>query len=247
MTKKSLILGTSTLAIALSASAALAEVNQPQEITMRPLTTPMSQITIGGTLGILLVPDVDTSIGLGVTGQYGVSEKLEVGVAYDIGLTPEFEAKGTLEVEAAFSVIEGNLAVAPNAVIGYDLLAEGIAPLGLGARVRFRLNDQLAINSGGSQLVVTLDGDVKPIYLQLPVGVSFQASPQLYAFVNTNIATIEIADSTSGFIFADFIPLEVGAFFSPSNTMDFGASLAWGDLKEASDVIAIFGTARLHM
>jgi len=246
MSKKSLILGTTTLALAASASLAVADVNQPQEITMRPLTTPASQITVAGDLGILMIPDLDTALALSVGGSYGVSEKLEVGAFYAFALK-EFEAKGDLTVQAAFSLLEGNLAVAPNLTTGYDLFSEGIDPLGLGARVRFRVNDQLAINSPGSQLSIALDGDPKPIALGLPVGVSYQVSPALYAFVNTSIGNLSIADSTTTFIFADNLPLAVGAFFSPSNTMDFGGQLSWFDLKEASDTIAITLSARLHL
>jgi hypothetical protein len=79
------------------------------------------------------------------------------------------------------------------------------------------------------------------------VGFAFQASPQIYAFANTNLAVIEISDAESGFIFADFIPLSLGAFFSPSNTMDVGASLDLGDLKADEMDIGVILHARLHM
>ena len=46
---------------------------------------------------------------------------------------------------------------------------------------------------------------------------------------------------------ADYIPAAVGAYFSPSNTMDFGATVDLYDLKNAGDIIAVFGHARLHM
>jgi hypothetical protein len=161
--------------------------------------------------------------------------------------------------------MEGNLSVSADASLGYDLDGEALSPLNIGARVRFRLNDQLAITTGagggpfdqlvpnitpgGGQLTISLDGDVKPIYLSLPAGVAFQATPNIYAYVNTNIANIAIsdADGIDGFIFADFIPLQAGATFSPSNTMDFGASIGWFDLDNASDFMFIFGSARLHM
>lgn len=247
MQKKSLIISSSLIGVAASASFALADVNQPQEIIMRPLTTPASQITVGGDVGFLIVPDVDTGIGLGISGRYGVDDKIEVGAAYGLSLAPEFEAKGDFQVEGAFNIMEGNLAVAANATTGYDLLGETVDPLGVGARVRFRLNDTLAITSPGSQLSIALDGDPKPITLGIPVGVAFQASPQIYAFVNTEIANISISNSETKVFGSDYIPLNVGAFFSPSNTMDLGASIAWFDLKEASDTFAIFLSGRLHM
>lgn len=247
MKKQSLIIASSLLGITASASLAMAEVNQPQEIIMRPLTTPGGQITVAGDLAFLIIPDVDTGIGLGIGGSYGVDDNIEVGAAYGLSLAPEFEAKGDFRVEAAYRIMDGNLAVAADVATGYDLFSESIDPLALGARVRFRLNDQLAIQSGGGQLRIALDGDVKPITLGLPVGVAYQASPQIHAFVNTELANISISDSETIVFGADYIPLAVGAFFSPSNTMDLGGAISWFDLKEASDFIAITLTARLHM
>jgi hypothetical protein len=240
-------IGVSTLAIAATSTLALAEVNQPQEIIMRPMTTPGGQITIMGDLPILIAPDpIGTAIGLGVGGAYGVSDKIEVGVGYGLSLK-EFEAKGDLAIEGAFNIMEGNLGVAANLTTGYNLLAEGLDPLGIGARVRFRLNDKLAIVSPGSQLSIALDGDPKPITLGLPVGVAFQASPQIYAWLTTELANISISNSSTVVFGADYIPVTAGAFFSPSNTMDLGASISWFDLKEASDTLIIGLHGRLHI
>src|SRR5689334_189808 len=107
MKKKSLILGASLIGVAASASFALADVNQPQEIIMRPLTTPGSQITVGGDLGVLIIPDVDTGIGLGIGGSYGVDDHIEVGAVYAFSLAPEFEAKGDIGVQAAYRIMDG--------------------------------------------------------------------------------------------------------------------------------------------
>lgn len=247
MKKKSLIIGSSLLGIAASASMALADVNQPQEIIMRPLTTPGGQITVGGDVAILIIPDLDTGIGLGFSGRYGLDEKIEVGAGYGLALAPEFDAKGDLFVAGAYNIMEGNLSVSADIQTGYDLFSETVDPLEIGARVRFRLNDQLAIQSGGGQLNIALDGDPKPITLDVPVGVAYQASPALYAFLNTNLASISISESETLVFGSDFIPLQVGAFFSPSNTMDVGASIGWFDLKEASDTLVIGLSGRLHM
>ncbi len=234
-------------ALAHTASTAHAEVNQPQEIIMRPLTTPGSQITVGGDLGILIAPDpIGTSMALALGGSYGVDDRIEVGAAYGFSLK-EFEAKGAIDLEAAYRIMDGNLAVAADVSTGYDLFAEGISPLELGARVRFRVNDKLAIQSGGGQLSIALDGEVKPITLGVPVGVGYQASPQIHAFITTEVMRLSISDSETVVFGADYIPLAAGAFFSPSNTLDVGGSIGWFDLKEASDTISITLAARLHM
>jgi hypothetical protein len=100
----------------------------------------------------------------------------------------------------------------------------------------------------GGQLGITLEGDVKPIALNLPVGVGYQATPQIWAFVDTSIGQIEIADSETVLFGADVIPLGVGGFFSPSNAMDFGARIGFDDLKEAgADFLTVTASARLHL
>jgi len=247
MKKKSLIICSSLLGITATASISMAEVNQPQELIMRPLTTPGGQITAGGDFLILIAPDpIGTSMGLALGGRYGVDDNIEVGASYVFSLK-EFEAKGDLGVEAAYRIMDGNLAVAADVATGYSLIGEAIEPLQLGARVRFRLNDQLSIQSGGGQLSIALDGGPTPITLGLPVGVGYQASPQLFAFVTTELASISISNSETVVFGADYIPLTAGAFFSPSNTMDVGASIGWFDLKEASDFLFIGLHGRLHI
>ena len=83
--------------------------------------------------------------------------------------------------------------------------------------------------------------------MHIPVGFGVQVNENIFGFVETDIAQIEISDSDSGFIFADFLPLNIGAFFSPSNTMDFGGQISWFDLSDAADYVTIVGMARLHM
>ncbi len=237
--------GALALTTVAASSPARADVNQPQEIVMRPMTTPGAQITIGGDLIYFMIGDANAT-GLDLGGSFGVNDSLEVGLRYGFSLD-EFEAKGDLEIEAAYAIMEGNLGVAANVEAGYSILAEGATPLGLGARIRFRVNDQLAIISPGSQLQIALEGDPKPITLGLPIGVGYQVSPALFAFVNTSIGNLSIANSESTFLFADFIPLQAGAFFSPSNTIDVGAALSFLDLKDDAGNLAITLAGRLHM
>ncbi len=256
MKNKSLLLcGLIPVAVVAAPMVASAEVTHAQEIIDRPRTNPASQLTVGGDLGFAFEP---TRIGLGVLTRYGVSDALEVGASYGFSLK-DFEAKGNLGVEIAFGVINsGNLQLAPQASVGYSFLSEGLTPLGLGARFQLKLDDKMAIYSSGNQLVIWLDKqevnvpplpvvEFQPMYLHVPVGFGFQASSNLWAFIETDIATIEIQDADTGFIFADRTPLSLGAFFSPSNTMDLGGSLNWGDIIEDAGGLGITASARLHL
>jgi hypothetical protein len=249
MNTKTLFVGLIPFAIAASATLASANVNQPQEIINRPRTTPGGQITVGGDIGFNLNPDAFSSVGMNLLGLYGVNDKLEVGASYNFALK-EFEIKGDLGVGLAYSLLaDDKLTVAATVSTGFQVVdPSGIDPIALGAEVQFKVNDKIAVYSPGGQIVIGLvDETGKGKSINVPVGVGIQVNPQIFAHVDTNIATIGLDPSGSAFIFADFIPLQVGAFFSPSNTMDFGANIVWFDLKEFSDTIGATVDVRLHM
>lgn len=246
--KNKTLVGLIPFAALLAPALAMAEVNQPQEIIDRPRTTPAGQITVGGDIGYLKLGDLGDGTALNVGGLYGVNDKLEVGAAYSFALD-EFEIKGDIGLHAAYGILtDGNLTVAADLGFGYNVLGEALDPLTLGAEVQFKVNDKLAVYSPGGQISIALEGDVKPIDLSLPVGVGYQATPQIWAFVDTSIGTIEIADSETVIFGSDVIPVGFGGFFSPSNAMDFGARVGFLDLKEAgADFLTVTASARLHL
>lgn len=78
--------------------------------------------------------------------------------------------------------------------------------------------------------------------LSLPVGVGYQATPNIYAFAATNIANIKIAHTSNALVFADFIPLTVGGFYSLKQ-FDVGATFS-DDLKQPADYLTFSIVAR---
>ena len=82
------------------------------------------------------------------------------------------------------------------------------------------------------------------IALELPVGVGFQAAPKIYAFAATNLANIKIAKTVNAFLFADFIPISIGGFYSLAK-LDLGAELG-GDLKQGTDYLRFQLVARYY-
>lgn len=217
----------------------------PQEMILRPNTLPKGAWSVG----VDLRANKDFSgIGLAIgcpspvlfvavpcaqrpSLAYGLSDKLQLDLGYDFSLK-DFEAKGGLTVGAAFNVIrDAQLEVTPAAQVGYSFLTEGITPLVAGADIQYNLSEKMAIVSPPQHLVVTLDpidlgvGEISPVYLQLPVGFAYQATPMVYVETLTNLARIEISDVDSGFIFADFIPVNVTGFYSLNANMDIGAGL----------------------
>lgn len=109
----------------------------------------------------------------------------------------------------------------------------------------------------GNQLDVPLSkngsGDSAPATFALPIGAGFQITPQFFGYVQTTFVRTYLsnkpvdADSTS-VIGSDAekggvgIPLTVGAFFSPTQEVELGATVAFPDLQHAGDLY-LFGLA----
>ena len=248
--------------LALIPSLAAAEVNQPQEIINRPRTLPAGQLELGAdlhidafgdgdlglALGVPLVPDYGQGPGLSIG--YGVNEKLEVRARYAM-LLKEFEAKGSLDVSAAYSILDaGNLTAALDGGIGYTLLepVDGLNPLTLGAEVQFKLSDKMAIFTPGHQLSIGLE-DPQPINLTVPVGLGYQANEKIFVSMQTQALNLGLKDSDSSVILADPTPLSLQLRFSPSNTMDLGGGITFADITDGDSISEplLNLSARLYM
>lgn len=214
----------------------------------RPRTLPRGVLEAGGYLDLDRYAAGDTStttISALAAGGYGVTDQLEVRASYGLTLD-EFEAKGPLSVGAAFGLREGSLAIAASGDFTYDLASE-IGELGLGARVRYKLTPDLALYSY-RQLVMTLVSDAgKPANLRLPIGVGFQLNEALYLFGETELAVLDLKDSETLALFADYIPVTAGAVFTLSSKLEVGG-LFYTDLKtDAFDSVFVEVFGRIYL
>jgi hypothetical protein len=215
-----------------------------------------------------------TSELLAVGATYGVAPKIEVGADYALRINPDASAKGFLDFHAGFMALHsGKLDV--SFLGGISLLfqdgvdATGMsttttfASLQIGAAVRYQLAPKISIFTGnpgtpnglpgflsfvfppvGYQLSIGINNS-GPTYLALPVGVGLQATPNVYAFAATNIATIKIANASNSVIFSDAIPLAVGGFYSMPK-LDVGVQFS-DDLKNAGDLYILQLVARYYL
>lgn len=217
----------------------------PREIIMRPLTLPEGVWAAG------IDPAADKSfdaVAAGVVLAYGVTPELQVGVGYGLLVEP-FEARGAVAVGAGYAFYrEGAIELVGSGTIGYDLLAEDMAPLGLGVLGQYTINETVAVVMPDGQLSIALAADAmdaSPVTLGLPIGVGVQPTASIYAQVDTVLASVGISDADTVIVGADTIPLNAGAYYSPSNRFDIGAGLGT-DLKAASDTLAFFAAFRYH-
>lgn len=204
----------------------------------------IADMTVGGTSEAM-------TLGAG----YGVTDTITAGAMYSFTLN-EFEIKGPLTVYGATSLTDnGTLAVSAGADLGVNFASDNSLAIHAGLAVRYKVAPTVAIYTGnpytpgpaGQHLSISLD-DGGPKTFSFPVGVAVQATPQLYAFAQTNLATILLSDPAGGdrvtFI-GDSIPLSLGAFFNVNRNIDAGGSFQT-DLRGIGDYYVITLGARYY-
>jgi len=243
----------------------------------RPLTMPKGKVGIYGDLDVLRISTSVTVGGMTTTASataeglhagfgYGIDDKLEIGAEYRFSLH-DFEIKGPLTLYGAYSLYhQGKLTIGGSADLVVDLNGQGVDSMGMatsstnlaleaGLGIRFMLTDKIAVYTGspiapgplGQHLHIGLNNS-GPVSIDIPVGLALQATPQLYAYVSTNIAHIKLANDSNAIIFADVIPLDIGALFAASHNLDVGLFLNLPDLKNAQFDVLVFGLqARYYM
>jgi hypothetical protein len=212
----------------------------PRGVIDRPLTLPAGLAMLGADF-IALNKEFDVILGAPIVG-YGITDDFEVQVPYTFTLK-EFEAKGTLNLELGYKILRGaaggKLEMIARARPGYDFVNELAAPILLGLHVQYNATPQFAIISGipgTEQLKITVDGAsgaAKPIDFSLPLGLGFQATPELYFELDTKIATINISDSKTTSL-GDFAPVAVTAVFNAIPALDVQAQI-FTDLANTPD------------
>jgi len=232
----------------------------------RPLVLDKEKLEVHGSLPILAIrtpaippatgTETTTAIDLDIGASYGVADKLEAGLDYLFALK-DFEIKGAFLLHGAYAALHNDkMDLALAAALSLSVQSGNQVNLYLGAWFRYKVMPKLDVHTGlpglpygalntGSQFRVGLNNGNNSD-LQLPVGVGLQATPNLYAFADTNIANIGISPSGSSAIFADFILLTLGAFYSPNGQLDVGATFQ-DDLKNAGDAYIISFAARYYV
>lgn len=215
----------------------------PRAVIARPLTLPKSLAQVG--LAIGANNDFSALSGT-LNGGYGISDDLELRAFYGFGLK-DFEAKGALDIELGYKLIRGGmggkLEVIARADTGYSFLGEALLPLNLGAHVQYNISDKLAVITPGRHIVISLEeigegeAAIRPIYFTLPVGVGYQATPELYVQVDTNIINLEIADSETTLIFADRTPILVTGTYNAKPNLDVFAAIGTDITNEPGDTL----------
>lgn len=245
-----------------SATASTAPGSGP--IVDRSLTLNASKLAFQADLGIAHasisiagMSASNTSEGLLIGAGYGINDKLTVGGTYGFTLN-EFEIKGPLTLYGAYNITDnGKLSVAGSADIMVQP-TDGDTFFGIdaGLAVRYKVAPKFAVYTGnpytpgpsGQHLHLGLSGDESKTFA-IPVGVAFQATPQLYLHADTTLATILLSDPGAGsrvVSYGDTIPFSVGAWFNVNKGLDVGGSFNT-DFKGVGDFWTILLGGRYYL
>jgi len=208
---------------------------------------------------------------------YGVTDKITAGAVYSPPIAGDLSTdrvgKGPLAVFGEFELVHNDkLNVAASADFTYDLCGSadqdgcvGTKAIHAGLGARYLVAPKVAIFTGapigpgpvGQHLSISLETK-GPINFDVPIGVGLQATPQIYAYLMTQLLTFRISNKPDGvdavsILGSDIekggigIPLTLGGFFSVSPQLDVGAHLSFIDLGHAGDAYDIGLDARFKL
>jgi len=239
----------------------------PQATIDRPYVVPAGTIAVGAQLGVakisftvtdpvtmMTTTTSSTGEGMGIMAAYGVSDAINAGLLYSFSLH-DFEIKGPLTIYGAYKLAHSaKMTVAATANFTYDLGAE-TKEIAAGLGLRYQVAPKIAVFTGapygpgpvGQHLSISLE-DMGPISFDVLAGGGFQATPQAFVYLSTNLAHINISNDASGFFGADFIPLQLGGQFAVNKNIDAQAAFILPDLKNAKfDLFAFTVGATYYM
>ena len=241
----------------------------PKSVIDRPLTVMKGKLgaevdlaIARASITILGMTESSTSQGLRLGAAYGVTDKIHVGAQYAFTLN-EFEIKGPLTAYGAIQLAHSDkLDVAAGVDLVVDLgatdaMGESTTELTLeaGLGVRYKVTPKIAVFTGspfapgpsGQHLKIGFaEGAAKTF--DIPAGAGMQVTPELFAYLSTNFATILLSEVPMGgkrvMSIADVTPLSLGGWFNVNKNIDVTASLNLYDLQNAGDILSVFIGAR---
>jgi hypothetical protein len=200
------------------------------------------KLTVGLTYAFSL-HDFEIKGPLTLYGAYSLYAKDKLTVGASANLTIDFDAGAdamgnTTTAETLQAGLGVRYLVAPKIAIftGGTPLAGATGSLGLGVPNETPIQGAIL----GQHLTIGLSSGSE-VAFDIPVGVGLQATPQIYAWVNTSIGHVKISNTANAFLFADFIPLNVGANYRASKNLEVEAFLTLPDLENRQFDLLFFG------
>jgi hypothetical protein len=191
----------------------------------------------------------DTAFELRAGIGYGVSDVFTAGGEYTLPVADAngaFTNAGRFDIYGGYSVArDDKMALVLGGDFTVDFFGGATAIIHAGASFRYKLAPKYVLYTGnlfapgpyGRQLEIGLNHSA-PVAIDLPIGIGAQLSPKLFGWAGITLAHIKLANTTNRFLFADIIPIELGAFYRMAKDVDVGGFFAI-DVENLRDAISV--------
>lgn len=208
----------------------------PTQVITRPLTAPQQMAEITASYDRLVFLGMDSN-GVGVSGRYGIDNKLEVSVATGLRLNPNGGWNEAISVGAAYSLLDTN---------GLDLAARLDAPLNFGGGdvlnqvtistpLRWQAAPKIALRAGDGLLSI-FPGDDTYTTLTGNVAGEYQVNDKLALGLGTELFQLQLTgDGDYTRTVADALPLRIYGLYAVSQAIDVFARVTSMDVGEAGN------------
>jgi hypothetical protein len=224
----------------------------PRAVIARPLTLPAGLAMVGA--DATANHDFSAMGGAPIFG-YGFTDEIEIQIPYAFA-TKDFEPKGTINVDIGYMLLRGAAGGKLEAIArvrgGYNLLDEVATPLQLGVHVQYNVTDTFAVISGvpgSQQLRISLEDDpamTRPVDFSLPIGVGYQANPEVYLQLDTKLLQLDLSDSANVVIGADATPVALTVLYNALPALDVQAVLSTDLSNSPGDALSFLVGARYY-
>ena len=219
-----------------------------------------------------------TQEALHVGGAFGITDQISAGLDYGAPIagdgTDKNAGKGPLTFFGMYQIAhDSKMSIAATADFALNLCGAADPMTGdcsstkaihAGLGAKYKLGPTMALYTGapfgpgpvGQHLSISLESN-GPITFSLPIGFAFQATPQIFAFAQTELFSAYLSNAPMGadsfrLIGGDIekggigIPLTFGGYFGVNNQLDVGLAISFLDLGHAGDFYTIGFLGRWH-
>jgi hypothetical protein len=238
-------------------------IGYPIEEVLRPITLPAATFEIGADLRA----NIDPVIGATLRARYGITRQAQIGLRYGVGAAfdPDgeegmtFKTGKAISIDASYLVFDW-IAAQVSVPIYLDPFAIGLV---LGAPVKFRFGDKLALFALQDAVDIKLDGFVpsvtdesKNVANATALDTNTTTSDGVLRFSGGAIVQLKPDLAVIGYLAAELpdfrsqdlsYPLEVAVQHSFSSQLDVAGRIGFDDLGNAGDTFGVRLSAQLRI
>lgn len=174
-----------------------------------------------------------------VIGAYVPVVDVEARLAYSYALKPSSDFRGVMTLTGRYYAVKAppHLFLAAHVDLPISLVegTDALSKVVLGAPAKYKFNQMFAVYFGDALLSFAWAPDTA-VSLNLPVSLGAQLNDNVMLELWTNLGKVNLSPSEGTKLISDATPLELRAWYSPSNKIDTGLAVGSGDLQADTKV-----------